>query len=546
MLALALATTVVAERKPVEKITKLLTDMKQELETEAEADEKVNKKMTCWCNDEDEAKTAAIKAGNEAIPELGAKIDANLFESTRLAAEIEAEAKSLKKAQEAIKTATSQHEKQIKEGDEKQEEMRDYIKALEKAAKKLKKGPGSQLEKKTSFLASKKEVQETARIVDNFQAKYSSSLLASYTPHQQKLVLAALRSDIPSSDKTQVDPSDEIEAIIDEMRVTFVRDLGNSEDLEADKKKTFTELRAAKGEEISAMSDQALAKRTQKANAEESAAINKQDLRTTKKNLKMNEKILKDVRIRCKEHKEEYDTRTNLRNKEVTAVADAIAILSTDAAKHVFDQTFKASEQPASFLQISATKSEGQQKFADVVKILDSKVQDKRLVALAQAALLQSSSVVKLDGFEKVKAAIDQYRLEVKNKKASETEKNEKCKKRKNKNSDETTKYSRDKSDAEAIVEQLSAAIDKLTKEIKDKDEAIEKLTKDVADADEARKEENAAFEKTMEENKETQEVLNNALKVLQEEYEKTNNLALAQHAQKPGPPPEVSCCRKE
>lgn len=547
VLAFALVTGAVAEYKPVDKIVKVLTNMKEELETEAKADEDVNKKMTCWCNDEDKEKSDSIKAGKEAIPQLEAKIDANLFESTRLESEIDAEKKHLTDAQESIRSATAQHEKSIKEGDAKQEEMREYIKALKQAAKKLSKGPSYEAKKETSFLANKKaqkEAKETAELVDRLQAKYASSLLASYTPRQQKLVLAAIKG-TTSLKPDEVDPSDEIEAIINEMKGTFERDLGNHEAEEVEKINTFSELRTAKSEEITAMDDQILAKRTQKATAEENAANNKQELNAEKKNLALNEKLLKDVQIRCKEHKEEYNERLDLRNKETTAVAEAISILSADVAKLGFDKTFKEEEKPsASFLQTesfsaaAAAKAERQrkavQKFAEVVGTLASKVQDKKLVALAKAALVKSSSKAMLDGFEKVKAAIDKYRLEVKDKKARETEKNQKCKERKNENSVDATKYTRDKSDADAVVEQLSATIDTLTKEIEEKEEAVKKLKKEVEEADEERKKQKEEFEKTVAENKETQTVLKNALNVLQEEYEKTNNVALAQIAETP------------
>merc|ERR1719502_2440201 len=58
------------KERPVMKVVRLLQDTKAELEKELEDDKAVHELMDCWCNSNNQEKTAAIAASNGKIAEM--------------------------------------------------------------------------------------------------------------------------------------------------------------------------------------------------------------------------------------------------------------------------------------------------------------------------------------------------------------------------------------------------------------------------------------------------------------------------------------------
>ena len=95
---------------------------------------------------------------------------------------------------------------------------------------------------------------------------------------------------------------------------------------------TFTNLKSAKTEEISAIVATVQEKEQQSAAAAEKNAQAKEDLDDANQALEADSQFLDDLKTRCAQTEEEYKTRTQLRQQEVSACAEAVSILSSDQA----------------------------------------------------------------------------------------------------------------------------------------------------------------------------------------------------------------------
>merc|ERR1719262_2152307 len=115
---------------PVAKIVAMLTKMQSTMQEEAEKDQEVYEKMSCWCETNDKESNAAVEAAQRAIGELTAKIEEQAALAARLETEIEQLEAEIAAAKEAIKTATALREKEHEAFSAEEKEMVDTISAL--------------------------------------------------------------------------------------------------------------------------------------------------------------------------------------------------------------------------------------------------------------------------------------------------------------------------------------------------------------------------------------------------------------------------------
>ena len=144
------------EGNPVSKIVKLLKDMQTRLTEEAETDETIYEKMTCWCEVTEKEKTASIAAAEATIDESTAAIEENSALSAQLKTEIENLKSEMAKAQDAIEEATGLRESERAEFEAENKELLETIDALTRALEVL--------GKHNSFLEVKKEIMSLKRV----------------------------------------------------------------------------------------------------------------------------------------------------------------------------------------------------------------------------------------------------------------------------------------------------------------------------------------------------------------------------------------------
>merc|ERR1719335_940047 len=214
---------------PVSKIVTMLKKMQSTMQEEAEKDQEVYEKMSCWCETNDKETNAAVEAAQRAISELTAKIEENAALAARLETEIEELEAEIKSAEEAIAIATALREKEHAEFSAEEKEMVDTISALTDAIAVLSKhNPGAFLSVRSSL--------------DAIKAGHLEGLKAR--------AVALLQH--PAGYKSYNSRSGEIFGILKTMKETFETNLAKTRADEAAAQKMFDELVAEKTAGINA------------------------------------------------------------------------------------------------------------------------------------------------------------------------------------------------------------------------------------------------------------------------------------------------------
>merc|ERR1719162_1263255 len=177
--------------------------------------------------------------------------------------------------------------------------------------------------------------------------KHASLLQGIITPHQKRLVLGAFLQD--GQQPNYKPQSSEIFGILRQMKETFEGNLADSQKEELANAKAYEEQKAAKRDEIKAISNSLDEKRTQLAKSDETNAQSKEDLDDTQDSLNIDDKFLIDLKERCKSTDSEWELRQKSRQDEIVAIPQAISILTDDSARDSFSKTMGGGA--ASFMQ---------------------------------------------------------------------------------------------------------------------------------------------------------------------------------------------------
>jgi len=276
---------------------------------------------------------------------------------------------------------------------------------------------------------------------------------------------------------------------------------------EATDAKAFVDLKASKGEEIAAGTEQIETKTQELATADEKLANDKQDLDDTEASLSADEKFLMKVKETCAMTDEEWEMRQKERALELEAVSKALAILSSDDAHDLFSKTFN-------FVQTqSMTKDKRRAQASQLLSSVARKTKNPRLSALAVQ--------VKLDAFKRVIKAIDDMIDELLKEKKDEIKHRDYCIENMNTNEKESERKERDKADLIAKIEDLTVIINDLKKAIETLKSEIAEMQVNLKHAGEDRELANQEFQATVADQRASQKLLNSALEVLKSVYAK-------------------------
>jgi len=519
---------VAAKNRPVSKVITLLKDMLKQLEKEAEEDEEIYDKMACWCETNDKEKTKAIAEAEARIEDLTTKIEELTAVSARLNTEIKNLEKEVAQNQDSLAKATALREKQLAEFNAEEKDLLESISALKAAITVLSKHHGGAL-----VQMPRSHMLGVAATLQFQMSKHASLLEGVLTPKERRVVASFVQSPedyfdaTPTFKQSYAPQSGEIFGILRQMKETFESNLSASQKEEMANQKAYSELKAAKEEEIAAGQAQIDTKTQELATTDEKNAQAKVDVEDTKASLSADEQFLMMLKEKCQMTDKEWEERQKTRQLEMEAVSKALAVLSGDDAHDLFTRTFN----PA-FVQSSAVAtSERREQASRLLSTVARKFNNPRISTLAYQ--------VKLDAFTRVKKAIDDMIAQLLKEKADEIKHKDFCTDEFNANQLQTEKKDREKQDLIAHIEDLESTIKALA-------EAIETLKAEIAEmqvqlkrAGEDREKQNKEFQMTVADQRETQKLLKAALNVLQDFYAKKAPAASLVQRQEPvGPPP--------
>mmetsp|Transcript_68286 Transcript_68286/g.200486 ORF Transcript_68286/g.200486 Transcript_68286/m.200486 type:complete len:729 (-) Transcript_68286:89-2275(-) len=518
-----------AKRFPVSKVVTLLNDMAAELQKEAEMDEETFDKMSCWCKTNDRETSTNLEEANQHMAELTTTIETTSADSARLKQEIQNHEEDLTKSTESLGTATSMREKQAEEFNGEEKDMLQSIQALGSAIVVLGKhhGQNAFLDGGRAVTPSQARLQFLAMESVKMQMQmHSGLLLGTITPRQRRLIESLTQGQSESQDagysagpahlQGYAPQSSEIFGILRQMKETFETNLDESRKEEKKNSESYQELKSAKEEEIKATSDAINSKQTQLADTDERHVLAQQDLDDTRNSISYDDVFLQDLKTRCAASQQEYDERVTMRQEEMSAVAEAVQILSSDEAHDTFSSTFNAGA--ASLLQERSSAREARRN--------QRKVQDDAAAVLAAAAdkaadpkLSALAIVARLDPMTKVKAAIDKLIAELIQEKKEEIDHRDSCVDRTNDNERDIERHTRTHQDLESEKTGLETNIKEITQEVEALQAEIKQSEVEIKRAGEDRELANHDFQQTVADQKATQRLLQRALAVLQKVY---------------------------
>merc|ERR1719313_646605 len=330
-----------------------------------------------------------------------------------------------------------------------------------------------------------------------------------------------------ATSKSHTSGSGAVLGIMKQMKETFETNLAKSQSDEEKEIESFNEMKTAKTEEIAAAKEQLASKTAELAAADESNAQSKEDLEDTTAQLETDREFLADVKARCATMDKEWAVRTKVRQDEMSAVGQALEILTDDDARDLMAKT--------TFLQTSAQSlTSVRTKVTRALTGLATRVGSRQLARLAVAA--------RNDPFVKIKESIATMIEQLKQQQKDEVVKKDWCRDEQHKNEMESMATGETKEDLEAKVASMDSLKAKLADEIAAAKAEIAETQVEIKAASENRQKANAAFQTTIADQRATQEILAKALGKLQAFYSKKASLAqVVSEAPLVGAPPPAT-----
>jgi hypothetical protein len=399
---------------PVEKVVNLLTELKGRIAADGKAEQQVYDKYACWCEETTARKAAGIESAKDALRALGQDILSLKGKAATLAAEIKQLLADIKANEEAQAEATAIRQKENAAFMAESGEMKQALAALEKAVTLLKGAT-----KGAALLQRRSSAKEVAGSLEAVVA----ALPVSGTAKVTVTALAQLRrasSDLASSDG-YAPQSMTIQGILEDMYTTFSTELESDTNAEAASNRNFEQFIATKEAEHATMTESLQKKETEKAEAEVMLAEALQEYDVTEQQMKADIEFFDATKSACTTKSDEWKTRSGLRKEELAGIEEALKILTSDAARELFDKAIKPGV-ATGFLQVAAAPHNASKLAYGALKAHATGAHSLRLAKLAATV-----STVAVGHFDKVITAIDTMMQTLKDEEASDISKRDQC-----------------------------------------------------------------------------------------------------------------------
>lgn len=477
----------------VQKVIKLLNEMKDQLEKEAAEDQAMYDKLVCWCETNEKEKTKAVEIANQRITDLMTNSQEFIAKAAQLEVDIQQLTKEVSQNKKGLGEATGIRAKEQEEFRNDEKDMIGSISSLSRAV--------NTLSTQHSAALNQQYMKQISQMMNKHMKRFPQLVKQAVLPHQRKQFASFVQDA-----KSAYDPaSGQIFGILKGMKETFETNLASSQQEEKEAVATFTELKNAKSSEIAAGEKKIETFTIELADNKEKAATAKEDLADTRAALSADTKFLGDLKLKCQVTDQEWDARAKVRTEEIAAVGETISILTSDDA---LDLTRKT----VSFLQVSAVNAE-REKAAQLLLETGKKLQSPRLRMIA----LQ----VQQDPFGAMKEEIDKLVGGLTKEKQDEIQHRDFCIAELNQNEKQTSAKMDMKTDLETKIADLGSMMDSLTEEIKTIQEEMAVTQTEMKKASQIREAENKDFQTTVTEQRATQALLQKAVDRLKVFYDK-------------------------
>jgi chromosome segregation ATPase len=480
------------EETPVQKVARLLTEMKDQLVADSKSDEELFEKLGCFCEVNKKDKTEAVATAEKSIIAYKAAIEELTAKSAEYSATITRLEGEISKAQAALDQATSIREKENGEFTDSEKELMESLASCTAAIETLG-GANAFLQ-----VSAREEVHKRLKAV---VLKHEDVL----APSQRSKMLAFLQG--PMGNKSYNSRSGDIFGILRQMKETFEGSLASERSEEKTAVSDYEGLYKSKMAEISARKEQMLDKTAALSAAKEELAHSKHELARTRDSLSADQKFLVDLDQRCANADTEYQERMKMRSTEMAAVSEALAIVMDDSARDLFADTYGV------FTQTRAVKADKRgARAADVLSAAAKKSKN--------AALLEISNKARRDSFEKVTQMIDEMVADLKKEQEDEYKHQQFCAAELAENEQQQSDTKDKISDLTAEIDESTAKVETLAAEIAELQKQIGEMNVQLKRAGEDRVLANKEFQRTIQDQRATQLILKKVMARLEKVYE--------------------------
>jgi len=506
----------------VQKVVQMLTNMQATAMKEKQAEEVAFAEFKTWCTNEQASLESAIKKETSEIESLSAEVGKLGSDVKVLGQEIASLQQDVAKYSADLKAQKQQREKDHNAFLEEQKDYGESVDALERAIAILQK----QNYDRTALL----QLAESQQLPANAQQMVSAFLGMLGDEAEDPLAYAS-----PEAHAYEFQSGSVVE-MLKKLKSEFVEKKGECEKEEMNSRHAFDMLAQDLTSSVEMANEDISAKSLKKsAKQEESARLSKQ-LSSTEAVKKEDIQTLSDAKIECREKKESFEEKQQLRAEEIQALQQAIEILSREevqgaAARHLALASTGAQNKAASLVQTlrgaSASDSEGiRVRVRQFLESEGSRLHSKHLELLAQK--------LAADPFAKVKKMIDDMITRLLEEANSDADHEGFCDKELGESKLTRAKLSETIDTLTADIESGKAMITRLTQDIATLSKELADLEQSVKQATEMRVSEKAKNEATIKDAVEAEKALEAAMAVLKEFYAKASvATALVQLRQK-------------
>jgi len=509
------------KERPIAKVVRMLTDMKDELTAELEDDKAVQETLDCWCTTNENEKSQAVEVAERRIEELYAMMG----EAGAKMKELKSKRKSVQEELYADQKALDESEElRMKENKEFHGEETDLLGAIDACKSAI-----EVLSRSSPQLAQVKVVAQAlqlARVQDLMLKTSSSAELGRIKAEALKQFITGVNQApsflaIPGM-QSYAPQSGQVFGIIKQMKEDFENDLSSTQKTEATSAEQFQLLKNAKTDEIDTGKKQIETIDAQLASLAEKNAEAAKELEDTEAQVALDKTFLVNLKKKCSVSDADFQARVKARMEEISAVEDSIKILNSDDSFEAFDNSVN------SFLQVSSVSAEQEQ------------MQRKRVVNILQKAADSSDSPqislialsAQLDTFAKVKEEIGKMVVELGKQQKDEVVQRDWCIKSVNGNKLETAAAYDKKDGLTSKIADLEQSVKSFTAEIESSTAAIAEMQIQMKRRSESREAENADYQQTVTDQRLTQMILQKVIDRMSQVY-----ADFLQHDGQPGAP---------
>merc|ERR1719169_45299 len=515
--------------KTITQVVTLLQEMLDKSKDDGSSDRTLFGKFKCYCDSSTEKTKASIETTSEDIERMDALIadkSAQNSAYSQEAAKLEADMAANMKGQGEATTTRGKEE----EAFEKEEE--DLVKGIAQldqgidilaavgADQTVSGDTESELRMATDATAAAKAMFMSKKsVVKKLDDHMKEALRAAavFLDDKQRGMMSSFLQAPTGNYNAQ---SGEIVGVLKNMNDTFTANLANARQVESKAISDYDAMIKVMTEEYNDMSDLFEKRKKEIGETAELVSTTTSEMNTAQQRLADDQEFLASLTDRCAKKKAEFEKRNMLRSQEEAAIAEAIAVLNSDAAFATFGTVGATSTGATGFIQFRESKNEDAQKGrSTAAAALARSSKELHSVRLAKIAMELSSKGKATNPFTKVLENINGTVDLIDAEEADDSQKLATCNKEQ-----EINNKKRD--DKKAKMDELTASISELEISAKSTRKQIAETEVQLADnragqkeSTDARNEANAIFKTNLKNLEDAERILAKATKVLVKYY---------------------------